>query len=213
MISSGTDNRSFRRHLMKKKIVTFLIAQTVSTSVMAENFNLSIVGVPENVKPEISAKEGNQIFVPVQGKSKILLQEGQEFSVVESNATAGSAAKFQMPNSDAGVSGTSIYSVYARSLGKPAGDSKIPSCDFDPSTKEEVCSLQSSLAVRSSGNTALDNIAGSLLFVDVDVNGNGKLEHLNIFDDRLQNYLWRYDSRGLKILQLRFYQISTDINL
>jgi hypothetical protein len=32
-----------------------------------------------------------------------------------------------------------------------------------------------------------------------------------IFDDMLENEYWLYDNHGLKLLQVRFYPIETDI--
>ena len=34
-----------------------------------------------------------------------------------------------------------------------------------------------------------------------------------IFDDRLQGYYWSYDDSGLKLLQLRFYECATVVDL
>jgi hypothetical protein len=41
--------------------------------------------------------------------------------------------------------------------------------------------------------------------------GDGDTDRLPLFDDRLQEYLWDYDNRGLRIAQLRFYECSTTV--
>jgi hypothetical protein len=32
-----------------------------------------------------------------------------------------------------------------------------------------------------------------------------------LFDSSLQNYFWSYDNNGLKLLQLRFYQLPSTV--
>jgi len=44
-----------------------------------------------------------------------------------------------------------------------------------------------------------------LLYISVDLNGDGTAERYNIFNDALQDYFWQYDNLGLKLLQLRCY--------
>ena len=45
-----------------------------------------------------------------------------------------------------------------------------------------------------------------------DIDGDGTIDRLPLFDDRLQDYFWDYDNKGLKLVQLRFYPVSTDTN-
>ena len=33
-----------------------------------------------------------------------------------------------------------------------------------------------------------------------------------LFDNALEDYFWSYDNNGLKLLQLRFYPVPTDVN-
>ena len=69
---------------------------------------------------------GHRIFVPLEGKTRILLAEapeGQSFAVLDANGTKG-PAKFQLPNPDPDGDGTTVYSVYARALGKPGGGTR-----------------------------------------------------------------------------------------
>jgi len=37
-------------------------------------------------------------------------------------------------------------------------------------------------------------------------------ERYSLFSDTLDSYFWDYDNTGLKLAQLRFYPISTDVN-
>jgi hypothetical protein len=173
------------------------------------HYNLNIIGVPKGKSATITT--GNRIFVPLAGTAKILLQEGQDFAVIDANGTDGTA-KFQLPNPDPTNSGITIYSVYARALGKPGGSSSTRTCAIDPTTGETVCSLESYVAVRGTGKSSWDNVSKQLLYIYADIDGDGVVDRAPLFDDRLQDYYWQYDNNGLKLLQLRFYPVSTNVN-
>jgi hypothetical protein len=80
---------------------------------------------------------------------------------------------------------------------------------------------------RNKGKTTFVNVTAELLTIVlkvevwVDANNNtvedeGELEivyaRIPIFDDILQGEYWEYDNSGLKLLQVRFYPISTDVS-
>ena len=152
---------------------------------------------------------GNVIFVPEIGSTKILLTEG-DFAVLDKNGTDGQAS-FQLPNPDPDGDGTTTFSVFARALGKPGGSSTTTTCATDPATGEVVCSLFSSVLVRSSGKQSFTNVSKELLFVFADVNGDGTVDRVPLFDSRLTDFFWQYDNNGLKLAQLRFYQVPTTV--
>src|SRR5438445_85877 len=62
---------------------------------------------------------------------------------------------------------------------------------------------------RSNGKSVFGNVSGSLLFVSQCIDGH--LTRTPLFDSSLQNYFWSYDNNGLKLLQLRFYQLPTTV--
>ncbi len=183
------------------------------------HFNLNIIGVSKDKTADMSDNNGRRIFVKLEGKSKINLKEGEDFKVLDANATKG-AAEFQLPNPDVDGDGITVYSVYARALGTPGGSSKMTTCadelTIDELTGEEIlteyCSTQSLVSVRSKGKSSFSNVSNELLFMYVDLDGDGVTERYSLFDDALQDYFWDYDNKGLKLLQLRFYPISTDVN-
>lgn len=41
---------------------------------------------------------------------------------------------------------------------------------------------------------------------------DGKVDKVPLFDDRLQDFYWQYDNNGLRLAQMRFYQIATNTN-
>ena len=202
--------------MLSLKILSVIVASAASVA-MAGNgapsgahYNLNIIGVPKNKSADMSGNMGHRIFVPLNAKSKILLSQG-DFQVLDANATDGSAS-FQLPNPDPDGDGITSYSVFARALGKPGGSARIVTCATDPLTMEEVCSTLSHVAVREKGKSSFTNVSSALLFIYADLDGDGIDERYSLFDDRLEDYFWEYDNSGLKLLQLRFYEISTDVN-
>lgn len=198
------------------KILSVIVASAASMA-MAGNgapsgahYNLNIIGVPKNKSADMSSNMGHRIFVPLMGKTKILLSQG-EFQVLDANGTDGSAS-FQLPNPDPDGDGITSYSVFARALGKPGGSARMVTCATDPLTLEEVCSTLNYVAVREKGKSSFTNVSSALLYIYADLDGDGVEERYSLFDDRLEDYFWEYDNNGLKLLQLRFYEVSTNVN-
>jgi hypothetical protein len=180
---------------------------TGSGAPSGSHYNLNIIGVPTG--KTMSNGSGNVIFVPESGSTKILLSEGP-FDVLDKNGTDGSAA-FQLPNPDPTNSGTTTYSVYARALGKPGGSSTTTTCATDPTTGDLYCSVYTAVLTRTGGKQTFTNVSKELLYIYADINGDGTLDRVNLFSDQLSDYYWQYDNTGLKLAQLRFYEVSTTV--
>jgi hypothetical protein len=200
-----------------KNLILFLSVLALSGISFAQNgapsgahYNLNIIGVAKNKTASMSGNMGHRIFVPLYGKAKILLSEGS-FQVLDANGTDANGASFQLPNPDPDGDGKTSYSVFARALGKPGGSARLVTCATDPLTLEEVCSTLSYVAVRESGKSRFTNVSAELLFIYADLDGDGTDERYSLFDDRLQDYFWSYDNTGLKLLQLRFYEVVTQV--
>ena len=174
------------------------------------HYNLNIIGVSKDKTADMTGNNGHRIFVPLTGNAKIMLTEG-EFGVLDANGTDGTAS-FSLPNPDPENDGITTYSVYARAVGKPGGSSTMTTCATDPITGEEVCSLEALVSVRTTGKPTFKNVSKELLYIYADIDGDGITERYPLFDDRLEDYFWNYDNNGLKVLQLRFYEISTNVN-
>ncbi|MGD2136624.1 MAG: hypothetical protein PVF08_00095 [Gammaproteobacteria bacterium] len=175
------------------------------------HYNLNIIGVPKNKTADMDGNNGHRIFVKLVGKTKIMLGEGDDYQVVDANGTDGTAA-FQLPNPDPDNDGVTLYSVYARALGKPGGSSETTTCATDPVTGENICSTESLLLIRSTGPSKFKNVSKELLYIYADLDGDGTVERYPLFDDALEGYYWDYDNNGLKLVQLRFYEIPTNVN-
>lgn len=147
--------------------------------------------------------------------------------VIQSRSTGGSDCTLY--NSDGSVdsdgivddpgdyyvcgSGETVYSVFARALGKPGGLASVMLCgtDYtDPLNPIEICSIANQLNLDSSARPGkFSNVTANLLYLyNVYIDGVF-YKRIPLFSDALQDYLWSYDNNGLKLLQLRFYWCST----
>ncbi len=179
------------------------------------HYNLNIIGM-ENIdnKADMDCGNGHRIFVPLNGKSKIMLTEGQEpfeFQVVDCVATNNDPAEFMLPNPDPDDDGVTAYSVFLRVLGRPGGNIIMDTCATDPLTGEELCSDEKVVKVRETGKgkQRFDNVSKELLYVYAVV--NGVYQRVPLFSDKLEDYFWQYDNNGVRIAQLRFYEIPTTV--
>ena len=177
------------------------------------HYNLNIIGVAKDKTAAMEGSSGHTIFVPLWRNTTIKLTEG-EFQVLDRNGTDGDAA-FQLPNPDPDGDGTTVYSVYARALGKPFNTASMQTCATytDPETLETelMCSVAVLTLVRSKGPAKFDNVTRQLLYIYYDIDADGVQERVPLFSDELQDYFWAYDNHGLKIVQLRFYEVQTTV--
>lgn len=186
------------------------ISTTGNGAPSGSHYNLNIIGVKDPKSANLTGGDGHRIFVPLAGSTKILLNEG-DFQVLDANGTDGSAS-FQLPNPDPTNSGYTQYSVFARALGTPGGSSKTTTCATDPTTGDLYCSVESMVLVRGTGGSKFTNVSKQLLYVYADINGDGTIDRVPLFGDQLQDYYWQYDNTGLKVAQLRFYEVTTNVN-
>lgn len=181
------------------------------------HFTLNLIGAKDTKNINMDNQGGSVIFVKLGTKTglpastKINLTEG-DFQVLDKNGTDGTAA-FQLPNPDPDNNGITEYSVFARALGKPGGHSEMRTgaTYIDPDTGEElaIMSVISAKFNRTEGKQTFTNVSAELLYIYCDYDGDGTQERVNLFSDELEDYFWQYDNNGLKIVQLRFYPIST----
>ena len=191
-----------------------------------KHYNLNIIGMSKGKTADMTGDNGHRIFVKLWGKTKIKLIEGDNFAVLDANGTDNNGASFQMPNPDLDGDGYSSYSIWLRALGKPGGSTIITTCADADLTDDyyEVCSAEYLVVGSQKGPAKFENVTRTLLTVLVEENicvdedGDGECEifissgRYSIFDDTFENYFWEYDNRGLKLLQLRFYEMKQDIS-
>lgn len=188
------------------------------------HYNLNMIGVPQEKTADMTGDNGHRIFVRLEGRTRILLCESgvavgcedvEGYQVLDANGTDGTAS-FALPHPD-GTNGATVYSVYVRALGKPGGTATNTTCGMGAgedgvlgtADDEEVCSLYQLKLERKKGKTRFENVTREMLFVWTDLDGDGDLERVPLFDDALIDYFWDYDNRGLRLAQFRFYPCST----
>lgn len=152
---------------------------------------------------------GGSLASDIDKKNKIYLDQSYDgtFAVLDGNACNGDGALFQLPAPGA-------YAIYARALGAPGGRADMTTCatgagdDLVLGTADDeiVCSTDSVVLVRGKGKSSFDNVTSELTTIYADIDGDGDMETVEIFDADLYDYFWNYDNRGLRLAQLRFYK-------
>lgn len=190
------------------------------------HYNLNIIGVPKGKTADMTGNNGHRIFVPLWGKAKILLTEG-EYQVLDANGTDANGASFQLPNPDLDMDGTTSYSVYVRALGKPGGKAIMQSCYEDADgtwcAVDFVGGVEPITLESTKGPSKFENVSKDLLYVDVCYAWDAGVDttlgteddvctdvrQVPLFGDDTLSYFWDYDNQGLKLAQLRFYEVPT----
>lgn len=183
------------------------------------HFTLNIHGVAKG--QGFSGNNQNEIFVPLYGNCKIdLLQAPQgTYGVLNPDCVNNPPAEFELPapcaispTTGLCTGTTTYYSVWARALGTPGGSSSTQTCAYD-STGTLYCSINAFVAVetRSNGKPYFDNVSKDLLFLTTCNTTTGKTTSTPLFSQNYENYFWQYDNQGLRLLQLRFYQVSSPV--
>jgi hypothetical protein len=108
-------------------LVPLTLAQADNGAPNGAHYNVNIIGVPKDKAAPVYGSSGHTIFVPLSGTARIKLTEG-EFQILDRNGTDGNGASFQLPNPDPDGDGVTVYSVYARALGKPFNNASIQTC-------------------------------------------------------------------------------------
>jgi hypothetical protein len=210
------------------------VAATGNGAPSGAHYTLNLIGVPKEKSPDFGGGNGHRIFVGL-GRSgsattRINLGPG-DFAVIDANGTDGSAA-FQLPNPDPDGDGTTLYSVYVRVLGKPGGTGTLQSCYEDDLGTWCAADLAGGvepipLTRTKGGAPKFTNVSKDLLYVDhclawdagvdtilgTDDDVCTDIEQIGLFSNELLSYYWNYDNRGLKLVQLRFYEVPTDTSL
>lgn len=149
-----------------------------------------------------------QLATTLDKRNKIFLQQSFDgtFEVMDGNACDGNGARFKLPEPGA-------YEIYARALAKPGGSATMTTCatgagvDLVLGTADDeiICSTDNVVLVRDKGQSKFANVTTALTTVTVDLDGDGILETVSLFDATLADYFWNYDNNGLRLAQLRFY--------
>ncbi len=202
------------------------VGETGNGAPSGAHYNLNIIGVPKDKTADMTGNNGHRIFVPLTGKAKILLTEG-DYTVLDANGTDANGASFQLPNPDPDGDGTTEYSVYVRALGKPGGSALMQSCYTDSTGTWCAVDFDGGVSQieieRTTGKSTFENVSRDLLYVDyctefTDTNGDGvftadectNVTQVPLFGVEAEEFFWDYDNNGLKLAQFRFYEVPTE---
>jgi len=213
---------------------SFGTASTGNGAPSGAHYTLNIIGVPKDKSPNLSGGSGHRIFVDLgrtgeAANTRINLSEG-DFAVTDANGTDGTAG-FQLPNPDPDLNGTTSYSVYVRALGKPDRKASMQSCYEDATGTWCAASFAGGVEPITIGRTKggagkFVNVSKDLLFVDFCMTWTAGLDgvlgtsddvctqvnQIPLFSNVDLSYYWSYDNEGLKLAQLRFYEVPTTVS-
>lgn len=215
------------------------------------DFQLNIIGVDKDKTADMDNNDGRRIFVQLYGGetvtnggskwkegkgygdlskiNKILLTKGDEFGVLDANATDADGAEFQLTDPEPNDDNVASYRVTARALGKPGGSATLTTCaeeTFDETT-DIWCGSNGVTIEREKGKPKPIDVTENLLKMTItvdpdndpelatclgfeDTDGDDPAVDVDVwlFDDCFQNYFWNHENNGLKLLQLRFKYID-----
>lgn len=77
--------------------------------------------------------------------------------------------------------------------------------EYDP---EFVCSMETVQVWRRGKKFSFERVTKELTTVLADVDEDGNLERVGLFEDSFFGFFWDYDNYGLRLAQLRFYPIT-----
>jgi hypothetical protein len=172
-------------------------------------YNLQIIALKDK-SADMTGTSGHALFIGLNKNTKINLTDGP-FSVIDRNGTDG-VASFSLPAPDPTLSGISSYSVYMRVVGKPGSQIDMTTCAYDTAGELFCNAEENSISMsRIAGTSRFTNVSKQLLALQVDLDGDGELTYLPLFDSRLQDYFWDVDSQGRAHAQLRFCPIQSSL--
>jgi hypothetical protein len=185
------------------------------------HYNLNIIGVPhDKTVPDMTGSNRHVIFVPLESGADVARQvsvfyvAGDQFRVLDGNATNDNVATIMVPSEPAG---DLCYNVWATALGKPNGNAVVGAqCVIDGllGSCTDALLLGGFQLERKKGTPKPMNISDIFRATGcIDLNASGtcdtgdlQFKGVWIFNvAQLLQYFWDYDNNGLKLMQIRFY--------
>ena len=117
---------------------------------------------------------------------------------------------------------TANYQVWARALGKPSGSAVSTTCATVQG--ELQCSLENMVLTRTTGKSIFTDVTnattslvigycqGTVSVVDnvSYCDGNVTWTRIALFAGNTQDWFWNFDNNGLRLAQLRFYEVEEE---
>ncbi len=208
-----------------------LAATTGNGAINGPHFTLNLLGKDWDngdfsetlLNPVVKEDEGHRIFVKLDGKTRIMLSEG-DFGVVDADGTDGKAA-FSLPapgdvvdpETQEYIAENAEYLIFIRVLGKPEGSATMTAgayTDLDGNvwilSTESITLGQSDADVNRKSPPKFVDVTKQLTTILYDYDADGTVERVPLFDDAYEGYFWDYDNSGLKHVQMRFYPVAVE---
>lgn len=200
-------------------------SETGNGAPSGQHYTLNIIGMEKSKNADMNAT-GSAMFVKLDRTgttvtTKIMLTESTtgEFAITDKDGTDG-VAGYTLP-------APGSYEIYVRAVGTPGGSAKVTTCAegyvvATDSIADEVCSTENKVYTHS-GRPKFENVTTQMTTILIseatdeaaylacggtDTLDNTGTERVELFDDCLYNYFWKYDNSGLRILQVRIYPTS-----
>jgi hypothetical protein len=180
------------------------------------HYEFGLIGRPNNYTGSgTDNSHRHNIFIPldtegyVDGKVRLTMTQGEEFLVIDGDATGDGKAALQI--------GPGYYAVFARALGKPGGNLGVDAFFTywkDEGVTSDAVWLGNVDFTRVANKPLTRNISklfyftGTITVVEEDVDIVYTYNNEWVFDiDFLADYWWDLDNNGLKRLEIRFYPV------
>jgi hypothetical protein len=204
-------------------VTAFAIEGEGGVKLTGKHYNLQILGKDKDDMPVGDTENRHTIFVPLNKACKIYMQQTEdpnddEFKVLDANGFDSNGCRFELA--------AGHYNVFARALARPGGKTTIeawfslkegyatpPPAILD-AEGYQLYSLGTVDLSRDGKKPQVVNINKlfywTITICEVDEFGNlvNCVDYTNywVFDiEEIDEYLWKYNNEGLKLLQVRFY--------
>ena len=173
------------------------------------HYNLNIIGVSKDKNPTAEGwtnPNRHTIFVGLEKPSKIYMQDGPKFAVIDADGTDGKA-KFQLEEG--------YYEVYAAALGKPGKWVIItPDASYEEGyeIQKQYFALDE-IELTHHKKPRWERVTGLFLvtvtLLNTETGDTIEYKDTWIFDiPELFEYWWGYDNHGQKLVKVRFYPVD-----
>ena len=141
---------------------------------------------------------------------------GQDTAVqlLNCNQTIDTETGAIVPVEDTDIVPVASYQVWARALGTPGGEATSTTC---ATVQGEIqCSLENTVMTRTTGKSTFTDVTNEMTSLLVNycteyVDGvcdTYVLTRVALFAGDTEDWFWNYDNNGLRLAQLRFYEVE-----
>lgn len=139
--------------------------------------------------------------------------QDDEVVIIDCNMTVDTTTGEEVPVDETDIVPTAHYQVWARALGKPDGSATVTTCATVQG--ELQCSLENTVLARATGKSLFTDVTNQLTSLVVEYcweyDGDECIDlrttRVALFAGDTQDWFWNYANDGLRLAQLRFYEV------